>query len=182
MRIRPFEYHTAVSFKDALEKIGNYGTDARVLAGGTDLVLAMKHKEIRPAHIVSLHKIKELDFIEGKNASIRIGAMSRHADLAANAMLKECLPSLCEAVNLIGSWQIRNVANNAGAESAAGDAVQRFPPMVAIPPIRTRLGGPTLFTSACASCVNPVALASATALGRTYASELARHWRGRIPP
>ena len=132
MRIRPFEYHTADTLKGALEMIGDYSPEVSVLAGGTDLVLAMKHKERHPAHIVNLNKIKELAFTETKNGSIRIGALTRLADLGADAGLKENLPVLCEAVNLIGSWQIRNVATIGGNICTASPAADSASPLLAL--------------------------------------------------
>ena len=103
MRIRPFEYHAAESLQDALDMAAKWGLDARVLAGGTDLVVGMKHKTILPPHLISLHKIKALDFVQVEESSIRIGALCRHADLASHPELKQSIPVLCEAVNLIGS-------------------------------------------------------------------------------
>ena len=132
MRIRPFEYFAASSLSDALEKLAHYGPEARVLAGGTDLVLAMKEKQILPRRVISLHKIKELDFVRQEDATVRIGGLARHADLAMNTTLNESFPLLCEAVGLIGSWQIRNVATIGGNLCTASPAADSAPPLLVL--------------------------------------------------
>ncbi|MBL7225557.1 MAG: xanthine dehydrogenase family protein subunit M [Desulfobacteraceae bacterium] len=132
MRIRPFEYHGAASLNDALRQLAEYGPAAKVLAGGTDLVLAMKHKTILPRVVVSLHGVQELDFVQEQDSSIRIGALTTHADLAVNTILKNCFPILCEAVDLIGSWQIRNVATIGGNLCNASPAADSAVPLLAL--------------------------------------------------
>jgi CO/xanthine dehydrogenase FAD-binding subunit len=132
MRIRPFEYFAASSLSDALKKLDHYGPEARVLAGGTDLVLAMKEKQIVPRRVISLHKVKELDFVRTEDATVRIGGLARHADLAMNTTLNESFPLLCEAVGLIGSWQIRNVATIGGNLCTASPAADSAPPLLVL--------------------------------------------------
>lgn len=132
MRIRPFEYHAAPTLREALDLIEHYGQEAKILAGGTDLVLAMKKKKILPSHVVSLHKIKELDFVRKKNSTIRIGALMKHDDLAENPILNKNFPILCEAVGLIGSWQIRNVATIGGNICTASPAADSAAPLLTL--------------------------------------------------
>jgi CO/xanthine dehydrogenase FAD-binding subunit len=125
MRIRPFEYHAAKDLRDALEKMEEWGPQAKILAGGTDLVPALKKKKIQPSCVISLHKLRELDYVHEADSQIRIGAMAKHGDLATNPILEKNCPILCEAVSVIGSWQIRNVATIGGnlcTASPAGDS------------------------------------------------------------
>jgi CO/xanthine dehydrogenase FAD-binding subunit len=132
MRIRPFEYHAATSLEDALAELVHYGPDARVIAGGTDLVLNMKKKKIRPRCLISLHNLDELDFVQKQDSVIRIGALTKHADLAENPLLKNNFPILCQAVGLIGSWQIRNVGTIGGNICNASPAADSAPPLLAL--------------------------------------------------
>jgi len=131
MSIRPFGYHAAATLRGALDLIEQYGQEAKILAGGTDLVLAMK-KKIVPSHVVSLHKIRELDFVRKEGPTVRIGALARHADLAANPILSKNFPILCEAVGLIGSWQIRNLATIGGNLCTASPAADSAAPLLAL--------------------------------------------------
>jgi len=132
MRIRPFDYFAATSLNHALERLEHYGSEIKLLAGGTDLVLAMKEKKILPPKVLSLHKIRELDFVQEENGTVQIGALSRHADLAGNAMLNARFPILCEAVGSIGSWQIRNVATIGGNLCTASPAADSAPALLAL--------------------------------------------------
>jgi carbon-monoxide dehydrogenase medium subunit len=132
MRLRSFDYFAAGSLADALVQLARYGSDARVLAGGTDLVPAMKHKSMRPRMVVSLHRVSELKFISDEGAVIRLGSLVRHTDLADNSELNGSFPVLCEAVSLIGSWQIRNVATIGGNLCNASPAADSAAPLLAL--------------------------------------------------
>ena len=132
MRIRSFDYWAASSLDEALNELDNCGADATVIAGGTDLVLNMKKKNILPSRVISIHNLEELDFVQTQDSTIRIGALSRHADLAASPLLKNHFPILCEAVGLIGSWQIRNVGTIGGNICNASPAADSAPPLLVL--------------------------------------------------
>ncbi len=132
MRMRSFDYWEAPSLDEALTELGIAGADTKVIAGGTDLVLNMKKKDVLPSRVISLHNLKELDFVLKQDSTVRIGALSRHADLAVNPLLKSHFPILCEAVGLIGSWQIRNVGTIGGNICNASPAADSAPPLLAL--------------------------------------------------
>jgi carbon-monoxide dehydrogenase medium subunit len=132
MRIRPFEYVAVSSVEEALDRLAHYGSDAKVLAGGTDLVLALKHKTVLPRVVINLFSVKALNFIRDEGTNIRIGALTRHKDLIGNATVRRDFPALCEAVSLIGSWQIRNVATIGGNLCTASPAADSAPPLLAL--------------------------------------------------
>jgi CO/xanthine dehydrogenase FAD-binding subunit len=132
MRIRSFDYWAASSMDEALTELEISGVDAKVIAGGTDLVLNMKKKKILPSRVISLHNLKELDFVRTQDSEVRIGALTRHADIAADPLLKTHLPILCEAVGLIGSWQIRNVGTIGGNICNASPAADSIPPLLVL--------------------------------------------------
>jgi CO/xanthine dehydrogenase FAD-binding subunit len=132
MRIRPFDYWAAPGLDEALDELDRYGADAKVIAGGTDLVLNMKKKNIQPRRIISLHNLNELDFIQSDDCRVRIGALTKHADIASNPFLKKHLPILCEAVGLIGSWQIRNVGTIGGNLCNASPAADSAPALLVL--------------------------------------------------
>jgi carbon-monoxide dehydrogenase medium subunit len=132
MRIRSFDYWAAPNLEAALTELSLSGTGVKVIAGGTDLVLNMKKKNILPPRVISLHNLKELDFTKTQDSTIRIGALSRHADLAANPLLRSHFPILCEAVGLIGSWQIRNVGTIGGNICNASPAADSAPALLVL--------------------------------------------------
>jgi carbon-monoxide dehydrogenase medium subunit len=132
MRIRSFDYWEAPSLDQALTELEVCGADVKVIAGGTDLVLNMKKKKILPRRVVSLHNLKELDFIRTQDSVVRIGALTRHADVAADPLLETRIPILCEAAGQIGSWQIRNVGTIEGNICTASPAADSAPPLLAL--------------------------------------------------
>jgi CO/xanthine dehydrogenase FAD-binding subunit len=132
MRIRSFDYFEAPSLDQALTELEVSGADAKVIAGGTDLVLNMKKKNILPRRVISLHNLNELDFVKPDDSRVRVGALTKHADLAANPFLKQHLPIFCQAVGLIGSWQIRNVGTIGGNICNASPAADSAAPLLAL--------------------------------------------------
>jgi len=132
MRIRPFDYWAAPGLNEVLNELDLHGADAKVIAGGTDLVLNLKKKNVQPRRVISLHKLNELDFVQSDDSRVRIGALTKHADLAANPFLKRHLPILCEAVGLIGSWQIRNVGTIGGNICNASPAADSAPALLVL--------------------------------------------------
>ena len=130
MRIRSFDYWEAPNLDEALAELEISEGDTKVIAGGTDLVLNMKKKKILPRRLISLHNLKELDFIRMQDSEVSIGALTRHTDIAANPLLKTHLPILCEAVGLIGSWQIRNIGTIGGNICNASPAADSAPPLL----------------------------------------------------
>ena len=132
MRIRPFNFKVATSLADALNQLDQAGSNARVLAGGTDLVLNMKKKNILPSTLISLHPIKNLEYVEEKNEMIHIGALAKHADLAIHPILEKYVSILCQAVGLIGSWQVRNIGTIGGNLCNASPAADAVPPLLAL--------------------------------------------------
>ncbi|MBU1340477.1 MAG: xanthine dehydrogenase family protein subunit M [Proteobacteria bacterium] len=132
MRIRPFDFKVADSLADALKQLDQTGPDARLIAGGTDLVLNLKKKTVQPKVIISLHLLKDLECIEEKNDVIHIGALAKHADLAIHPILEKHASILCQAVGLIGSWQIRNAGTIGGNICNASPAADSAPPLLVL--------------------------------------------------
>lgn len=132
MRIRPFEYHSAVNLEDALSQLSEYGPEGKVLAGGTDLVLAMKQKKVLPRHIISLRKVGDLAYVHEGAGRLRIGALATHSQISGNETLRRQTPGLWQAVSLIGSWQIRNIATIGGNLCNASPAADSAPPLLAL--------------------------------------------------
>ena len=132
MRMKPFEFKAARSLSHALELMDKSGDDARILAGGTDLVLNMKKKRVSPSTIISLHPVTELEYVKEKSGVIHIGALAKHADLAAHPLLKKQVSILCQAVGLIGSWQVRNIGTIGGNLCNASPAADSAPALLAL--------------------------------------------------
>lgn len=132
MRIRPFEYLSADSLPQALQVLDGYAPEISVLAGGTDLVLALKGKRIAPKRILNITDIQELSSIRQENSTIRIGALTKHASVASHPLLMERVPALSTATGLVGSWQLRNVGTIGGNLCNASPSADSAPPLLAL--------------------------------------------------
>jgi len=126
------------------EAIGAFaaaGSAARILAGGTDLLVQMRSGAVRPGLIVDIKKIAEMTAIEATaDGGFRIGAAVPGAVLAEHARFGKVWPGVLEAINLIGSTQVQGRASAGGNlcnGSPAGDSV---PALVAAGAIVTLQG------------------------------------------
>lgn len=132
MRIKPFDFYAARDLDDALKKMEEAGPDGRLLAGGTDMVLNLKKKQILPSSLISLQLLRDLESVTEKDGTIYIGALAKHADLAVHPLLKQHADILCQAVGLIGSWQVRNIGTIGGNICNASPAADSAPPLLAL--------------------------------------------------
>ncbi|MDZ4799899.1 MAG: FAD binding domain-containing protein [Bryobacteraceae bacterium] len=114
-----FEYASPTTLKDAMALLGSSWADAAVLAGGTDLISAMKDAVETPKRVVNIKGIKDLGGVAKKGSSLRIGALATFDDLANNAVLRNEYPSIHKAVLGVNSPQLRNMG------TAGGDLCQR---------------------------------------------------------
>lgn len=108
MKPASFEYHAPTTLSEALDLMAQFGDQARPLAGGQSLVPLMNFRLLRPAHIVDLNGIRELDFINAVNGQLRIGATLRQRALEKSKDIAARWPLLREAASYIGHIQIRN--------------------------------------------------------------------------
>lgn len=121
-----FEYRTPSELSEAAEILTEYDKDARVLAGGTALLLLMKRQLVNPRVLVSLHRVPGLCTLSEKGASLRIGALASLRDLETSPLVATLLPSLRRAVAQVATIRIRNQAT-IGGNLAYGDALMDLP-------------------------------------------------------
>lgn len=108
MKPATFEYHDPATLSEATALLGRLGEDARVLAGGQSLVPLMNFRLARPAHLVDLNRVAELDFLSVEDGELHIGAMTRQRRLERSEEVAAGWPLLREATGFIGHVQIRN--------------------------------------------------------------------------
>jgi carbon-monoxide dehydrogenase medium subunit len=115
-----FELHKAKSVADAAALISKTG--GRALAGGQSLVGAMKLRLAQPGALVDLSGIAELRGIRKEGGAVVVGAMTRHAEVAASAEVKAAIPALAALAEGIGDRQVRNMGTLGGALAHADPA------------------------------------------------------------
>jgi carbon-monoxide dehydrogenase medium subunit len=113
-----FEYHRPTSVSQAAD-LAAKAEDAKFLAGGHTLLPTMKMRLAAPAELVDLGQIAELRGIQRSADAVVIGAMTKHAEVAGSAEIREALPALAEMAELIGDPHVRHrgtiggsIANN----------------------------------------------------------------------
>ena len=115
-----FEYHAPTSLADALSLLGQYGEEAKILAGGHSLLPMMKLRFAEPAHLIDINGIDELRGIREEGGQILIGAMTTENQLIDSQLLWDKCPLIPEAAKLIADPQVRS-KGTIGGDIAHGD-------------------------------------------------------------
>ncbi len=108
MKPASFDYHDPTTLEEALDLMSRHGDQARPLAGGQSLVPLMNFRLLRPAHIIDLNGVSELNYLNVENGTLRIGATTRQRALERSAEVAQHWPLLRDATAFIGHIQIRN--------------------------------------------------------------------------
>lgn len=108
MKPARFDYYEPQTVSEALELLAKFGETAKPLAGGQSLVPMMNMRLARPAHLVDLNGLRELDYLKLEHGELRIGAMTRQRALERSPIVAEGWPLLRDATRYIGHVQIRN--------------------------------------------------------------------------
>ena len=114
MRLPRFGYKAPKTIKEAISVLSGSGGDARVIAGGTDLLVSMKQRRFIPRFLVDIKGIKGLTYIENSNGHIRIGALTTLSAIEASDLIQEKLPALAKAAGDVGAPQHRNAGTIGG--------------------------------------------------------------------
>jgi CO/xanthine dehydrogenase FAD-binding subunit len=129
--MRPFAYERPRSLADAVALLAHHGFGARVLAGGTDLVIALRDGSARPEVVVDVKGIAELgSTIRLEGDRLVIGARAVMTDIAADPRVRRDFIALAEAASVVGSVQIRNRATLAGNICTASPAADTLPSLL----------------------------------------------------
>jgi carbon-monoxide dehydrogenase medium subunit len=110
--MKRFSYHKPQTIEDAF-RLKSEKEGAVYIAGGTDVMVQIKNRELRPSTLISLRNIPDLARIK-VNGGARIGALTTIADIIQHPTLGQAFPVLMEAASRVGSVQIRNVATIGG--------------------------------------------------------------------
>jgi len=112
--LRPFRLEEPESIKEASDSLARYGDSAKVYAGGTELLLAMKEGLVHFDCLVNVKKIPGLDQITDGNETVRIGALSTHRQLERSETLQQKLPVLVEMERNVANLRVREVGTIGG--------------------------------------------------------------------
>jgi carbon-monoxide dehydrogenase medium subunit len=128
-----FCYYEPKTIEEACRLLSQFGEDAKVLAGGTDLIPRMRRGLKAPNHIVNIKKIPGLDSITGDAQDcLRIGALITLSELGGNRLIRDQFPMMLTAANSIGSLQVRNLATLGGNLCNAAPSADMAPALLAM--------------------------------------------------
>jgi len=117
-----FEYHKASTVKEALDLLGKYKDEAKLLAGGHSLLPAMKLRLAQPKHLIDIGKVAGLSGVKEEGGTLVIGAMTTHYAIESSALLKSKCPLLPEVAGHIGDPMVRNMGTIGGSLAHADPA------------------------------------------------------------
>ena len=130
--MRPFSYLRPKSVSEALTLLQKHGNQARLIAGGTDLVVKMKRGIVSPSFLIDITSIPELREIAfNERDGLTIGAATCLAEIEANSLIQATFSIIASAAGVIGSLQTRNVGTIGGNICNASPAGDMLPALIA---------------------------------------------------
>ncbi len=127
-----FDYETPKTIQEACNLLSDFGGKAKLIAGGTDLMIGLRNGNQHPPLIIDITKIEALRKIEEKNGTLSIGAAVTHSEIASSPLIKKWAKVLSDAASEIGSPQIRNLGTIGGNIVNASPAADTVPPLIVL--------------------------------------------------
>ncbi len=138
--MKPFDYFAPATLSEACGILDSHNGDARVVAGGTDLLLKMKTGRAAPKVVVNIKRIPELRGLTFA-AQLNLGALTTLEELKRSPIIREHYPALAAAASTMASAQIRNLATVGGNLCNAAPSADLSPILIAMRAV-ARIAGP----------------------------------------
>jgi carbon-monoxide dehydrogenase medium subunit len=129
--MKKFDYLRPQTLEEALSLLNQHGKKAKLIAGGTDVIVMIKQKAIAPDVLISLQGISDLDQIK-YNGSLSIGPMVTHRAIEKSEVIRKYFSALADAADYLGSVQIRNVATIGGNICTAAPSADTATPLLVL--------------------------------------------------
>ena len=121
-----FEYLRPKTLPEAVAMLQQHGDDAKILSGGQSLIPMMKLRLARPSHLIDITRVNGLSYIKEEGGFLKIGGLTREADLEASDLIRKKYPLLLDTATVIADPQVRNMAT-VGGNLAHGDPANDHP-------------------------------------------------------
>ena len=121
-----FEYLRPKSIPEAIALLQQHGEGAKILSGGQSLIPMMKIRLARPEYIIDINRIAGLQYIKEEGGFLKIGGLTREADLETSNLIRSKYPIILDTGALIADPQVRNMAT-IGGNLAHGDPANDHP-------------------------------------------------------
>jgi carbon-monoxide dehydrogenase medium subunit len=136
-----YEYKAPTTLAEALDALQRFGAEARVLAGGTDLMIAIREHGLRPACVVDVKRIAGLAEVTlDPVGTLGLGALVSVGDIERSIPVLARFPVLVSAASMLASGQVRNLATIGGNICNASPAADLAPPLLVLEAIATAVG------------------------------------------
>jgi len=129
--MKKFDYLKPKTLEEALSLLNQQGKKAKLIAGGTDVIVLIKQKTMAPDILISLRGIPGLDQIQ-YNGTLRIGALVTHRTIEKSEVIRKEFSALADAADVLGSIQIRNVATIGGNICTAAPSADTATPLLVL--------------------------------------------------
>lgn len=130
--MKAFGYVSAKDVGHAVALLGEHGAKAKILAGGTDLLVELKHVVHNPKIIVDVSRLRELKDIAIVDDGLHIGALATHSDIMNSPIIRRMFPALVEAAHSIGAVQTRNLGTLGGNLVTCVPSMDSGPALIAL--------------------------------------------------
>ena len=121
-----FDYHSPRTLAEAIDLLGRYGDDAKVLSGGQSLLPMLKLRLGAAGHLVDIGRIPDLEYVREEGGMLKIGGRTREAALEASDLVRKKYPILADTAAVIADPLVRNLAT-VGGNLAHGDPANDHP-------------------------------------------------------
>jgi len=139
--MRAFEYVLARDSGHAVTLLAEHGSSARILAGGTDLLVELKSASHAPNVVIDISRAADLKGIAITDEGLSIGALVTHAEIMRSAIIREMFPALADAAHTVGAVQTRSLGTLGGNLVTGVPSMDSGPTLIALE-ARVALTGP----------------------------------------
>ena len=138
--MKPFDFIQPETTDLAILALSEYSPNVRILNGGTDYLVELKHVAQSPGVVVDVSRLKDLKGIDITDAGLRIGAGVTHTEIMANPLIKKHVPAMIDAAHTVGAVQTRNLGTLGGNLVTCVPSMDSGPTLLALDAEVTVLG------------------------------------------
>ena len=126
-----FEYLEPKSLEEACSFLSKHKEDAKILAGGQNLLVLLKQRRIKPKYLIDIKGLSEMEYIRDEDDVLKLGALTTHRAIETSNLVRERLPMLAELEQEVGCIQTRNWGTIGGNLCQASPATDLSPALIA---------------------------------------------------
>lgn len=148
MSLPKFDYFEPKTIDEACSLLSKHKDEARIIAGGTDLLIELRKREISPKYIINIKKIPNLDYVSYNKEGLAIGAVATLSDIENSGVVKKNFPLVAQAAHETGPLPIRNTGTMGGNLCNAMPSADTAPSLIGLE-AKVKIQGPkgTRFTT-----------------------------------